>query len=172
MKKEEKTKIIDELVSLLEQYPHVYITDISGLNAEDTSNLRRKCHENNVKLKVAKNTLLLIALKKINPEFEQFEEVLKGPSAVMLSEVNNVPGKLIQEFRKEHDKPLLKGAFVEQSFYIGDDKLSELATLKSKEELLADIVMLLQSPIKNVISSLESGKNTIGGILKSLEERG
>ena len=172
MRKEEKTKIIDELVSFLEQYPHIYITDISGLNAEDTSKLRRKCHENNIKLKVAKNTLLLIALKKINPEFEQFEEVLKGPSAVMLAEVNNVPGKLIQEFRKELDKPVLKGAYVEQSFYFGDDKLTELATLKSKEELLADIVMLLQSPIKNVVSSLESSKNILAGLMKTLEERG
>jgi large subunit ribosomal protein L10 len=172
MKKEDKAKIIDELVSLVEKYPHIYITDISGLNAQDTADLRRKCFEKEVKLKVAKNTFLLIALKKVNPEFEQFEEALKGPSAIMLSEVNNVPGKLIQEFRKNSEKPVLKAAYVEQSFYFGDDKLKELATLKSKEELLADIIMLLQSPIKNVVSSLESSRNILAGLVKTLEEKG
>jgi len=172
MKKEEKNNIIDELVELLGQYPHIYITDISGLNAQDTSDLRRKCHEKEVKLRVAKNTLLLIALKKVNPEFEQFEEILKGPSAIMLSEVNNVPGKIIEEFRKNLDKPVLKGAYVEQSFYFGDDKLKELVTLKSKEELLADVIMLLQSPIKNVVSSLESSKNILAGLMQTLEEKG
>jgi large subunit ribosomal protein L10 len=172
MRKEEKNQIIDELVGLLEKYPHFYITDISGLNAQDTSDLRRKCHEKEIKLKVAKNTLLYIALKKVNSDFEQFEEVLKGPSALMLSEVSNAPGKVIEEFRKNLDKPILKAAYVEESFYFGDDKIKELATLKSKEELLADVILLLQSPIKNVMSSLESGKDILAGLMKSLEEKG
>ncbi len=171
MKREDKNKIIDELVDLLKSYPHIYITDVSGLNAQDTSDLRRKCHEKGVKLKVAKNTLMLRALKQINEEFEQFETVLKGPSALMLSEVSNVPGKIIEEFRKTLEKPILKAAYVEESYYFGDDKLKELATLKSKEELLADVVLLLQSPIRNVMSSLESGKNILAGLMKTLEEK-
>jgi len=171
MRKEEKNQIIEELVGLFEKYPHFYITDISGLNAQDTSELRRKCYEKGITLKVAKNTLLYIALKKVNSDFEQLEEVLKGPSAVMFSEVANVPGRIIEEFRKNLDKPLLKAAFVEESFYYGDEKIKELASLKSKEELLADVILLLQSPLRNVISSLESGKDILAGIMKTLEEK-
>ncbi len=171
MKKEGKNQLIESLKGTIEEYSHIYVTDISGLNAEDTSKLRRESFKKDVKLVVAKNTLLKLAMEKSDKNFDDIYEVLVGNSAVMLSNVGNLPAKLIKTMRKKAEKPILKGAYVEESIYIGDDQLDTLASIKSKEELVADIVMLLQSPAKNVISALQSGGNTIAGLVKTLSER-
>ncbi|MGC8824658.1 MAG: 50S ribosomal protein L10 [Bacteroidales bacterium] len=173
MKREEKNAIIDQLVEEIQTYKHFYITDIGGLNAADTSLLRRKCFDKQVKLMVVKNTLLKKALERINGEvYEPLYSVLKDSTSLMLSTTGNAPAKLIKDFRsKDKTKPVLKAAFVEESIYIGDNQLELLVNLKSKDELLGDIVGLLQSPAKNVLSALLSGKNTLGGIVKTLSER-
>jgi large subunit ribosomal protein L10 len=171
MKKEVKNQVVASLKETIDEYAHLYVTDISGLNAEDTSNLRRESFKKDVKLVVAKNTLLKLAMDQSEKNFDDIYEVLKGNSSVMFSNVGNVPAKLIKAMRKKADKPLLKGAYVEESVYIGDDQLDTLASIKSKEELIGDIVMLLQSPAKNVISALQSGGNTIAGLVKTLSER-
>jgi len=171
MKKEVKNQLIESLQVLVDEYSHLYVTDISGLNAEDTSNLRRESFKKDVKLVVAKNTLLKLAMDKSEKNFDDIYEVLVGNSAVMFSNVGNLPAKLIKTMRKKAAKPILKGAYVEESIYLGDDQLDTLASIKSKEELVADIVMLLQSPAKNVISALQSGGNTIAGLVKTLSER-
>jgi len=171
MKKEQKVQIIDSLTEEINASNHFYLTDISELNAEDTSALRRACFEKQIKLVVVKNTLLRNALEKAEGEFEELNDVLKGATSLMLTDTGNLPAKLIKEFRKGHDKPILKAAFVEEALYIGDNELEALANIKSKEELLGDIVALLQSPIKNVISSLESGKNILAGVVKTLSEK-
>src|SRR5690554_5861652 len=172
MRREDKNVIIDQLQEQINQYPHFYLADTSTLNAEDTGSLRRKCFDKEVKLVVVKNTLLRKALEKCEKaDFSPMFETLKGSTSVMFSEVGNVPAKLIKEFRKKHEKPVLKAAFVEESFYVGDENLGMLASLKSKDELIADIVALLQSPVKNVISQLQSAPNTIAGVVKTLSER-
>ena len=171
MKKEGKSQLVDSLKALIEEYAHLYVTDISGLNAEDTSKLRRESFKREVKLVVAKNTLLKIAMEKSDKDFDEIYEVLKGNSAVMFSNVGNSPAKLIQAMRKKAEKPIIKGAYVEESIYLGDDQLDTLASIKSKEELIGDIVTLLQSPAKNVISALQSGGNTLSGLVKTLSER-
>ena len=172
MTREEKTIIIDTLAETLSSYPHFYLTDISELNAEQTAKLRRICFEKEVKLVVVKNTLLEKALEKVEKADEQIIATLKGNTAVMFTNTNKVPAVLIKEFRKKYPKPLLKAAFVEESVYIGEATLDQLATIKSKEELVGDIVMLLQSPAKNVISALQgSAGQKIAGIVKALEER-
>ncbi|NOU61223.1 50S ribosomal protein L10 [Marinifilum caeruleilacunae] len=171
MKKEQKIQIIDSLTEEINASNHFYLTDISEMNAEDTSALRRACFEKDIKLVVVKNTLLRIALEKAEGEFEGLDNVLKGATSLMLTETGNLPAKLIKEFRKEHDKPILKAAYVEESLYVGDNELEALTTIKSKEELIGDIVALLQSPIKNVVSSLESGKNILAGVVKTLSEK-
>jgi len=170
MKKEDKKQIIDELSEMLSNTPHFYLTDTSGLNAKQTAALRRSCFEKGVKLRVVKNTLLEIALKKATDNLDELKQVLKGQTAIMVSEVGNMPAKIIEEFRKQSDKPILKAAFVEESIYLGDDQIKILSSLKSKDELLADIILLLQSPIKNVISSLESGKNILAGLVKTISD--
>jgi large subunit ribosomal protein L10 len=171
MTRTEKSKIIDDIKNDLTNSSFLYIVDTFGLNAEQTAALRRSCFESNVKLKVVKNTLLKLAMKDINGEFDQFDEVLKGPTAIMLSDVANAPAKVIESFRKGSEKPVLKAAYVEESFYFGDDQLKALASLKSKDELLGDIIMLLQSPMKNVVSSLDSAKHTLAGLVKTLSEK-
>jgi len=171
MKKEVKNQIVTSLKETIDEYAHLYVTDISGLNAEDTSNLRRESFKKDVKLVVAKNTLLKLAMDQSDRNFDELYEVLKGSSSVMFSNVGNMPAKLIKTMRKKAEKPILKGAYVEESVYIGDDQLDTLASIKSKEELIGDIVMLLQSPAKNVISALQSGGNTIAGLVKTLSER-
>lgn len=171
MKREQKIQIIDSLTEEINASNHFYLTDISAMNAERTSALRRVCFEKEVKLIVVKNTLLRIALEKAEGDFEGLNVALKGSTSLMLSETGNLPAKLIKEFRKGHDKPSLKAAYVEQSLYIGDNELNTLCTIKSKEELIGDIVALLQSPINNVISSLESGKNILAGVVKTLSEK-
>ncbi|MDR0715012.1 MAG: 50S ribosomal protein L10 [Bacteroidales bacterium] len=171
MKKEEKRQIIDGLVAQLNSFPHIYITDISGLNAADTGALRRLCFDRGVKLVVAKNTLLKKALEQADGQYEELYEVLKTSTSVMFSNESSTPAKLIREFRKSHNRPTLKAAYVEESSYVGENQLEVLATIKSKNELIGDIVLLLQSPAKNVVSALQSGKNLLAGLVKTLSER-
>jgi len=171
MNKQEKSLIIDSLAQSLSEYGNVYLADTSGLNAESTSALRRECFNKDVKLRVVKNTLLKNAFDRAGEDFSELYPVLKGATAVMFSEQASVPAKLIKEFRKAHDKPLLKGAYVLESVYIGDEELETLAQIKSKEELVADVIALLQSPAKNVISALQSGANILHGVLETLSEK-
>lgn len=171
MKKEDKNKIIENLANEIKKYSHFYLTDISEINAEKTSKLRRVCFDKNIKLIVAKNTLLKIALEKAGKDGSLFTDVLKGATSIMLSDTANAPGKLIKELRKTNEKPILKAAFVEESLYLGDYELNALASLKSKDELIGDIIMLLQSPAKTVISALQSGGNILSGVVKTLSEK-
>ncbi|MEQ9262647.1 MAG: 50S ribosomal protein L10 [Owenweeksia sp.] len=171
MTKEEKNKEIESLAEMLKGTDILYIADIAGLNAVETSNLRRMCHKNSIKLNVVKNTLLKKAMERSEKNFDELLPTLIGNTSIMISETGNAPAKLIKEFRKKSKKPLLKGAYVGESVYLGDDQVEALSTLKSKEELIGDVIMLLQSPAKNVISALQSGKNKLGGLMKALEER-
>ena len=172
MKKEEKNIIIDELAELLNKYPTVYVTDTSNLTVEKTNNLRRMCFQKGVKMLVAKNTLIRKAMEKTNAEaYEGMFAALKGTSALMFSETGNVPAKLIKDFRKKSDKPLVKGAYIETAVFLGDSQLDTLVAMKSKNELIGDIISLLQSPAKNVIGALQSSGNKLAGIVKTLSER-
>lgn len=171
MKREEKQVIIDNLTEQIKAHKHIYISDISELDAATTQELRRACFKAGIKLIQVKNTLLRVALDGLEVDYNEIYSALTGSSAVMLSETGNAPAKLIKEFRKNHDKPVLKAAFVEECAYVGENQLDALVSIKSKEELLGDIVLLLQSPMQKLISALESGKNTIGGVLKTLEDR-
>jgi large subunit ribosomal protein L10 len=171
MRKEDKDKIINELADRLQQFSHFYLADISDLNAEDTSKLRRKCFDKEIELVVVKNTLLRKALEKSEGKYIELFNLLQGGTSVMFTNFANEPAKLIKEFRRTHKKPLLKGAFVEESVYIGDNQIDTLVAIKSKEELIGDIIALLQSPLRNVMSSLESGKHIIAGVVKTLSEK-
>ncbi len=171
MRKIEKSNIVDSLVDVLGKYSHFYVADTAGLNAAQTSALRRLCFEKDVKMIVVKNTLFKKAIEESKLDVDGIEEAFKGTSAVLFSNTGNAPAKLIKQFRKKATIPSLKGAYVEESIYLGDDQLEILSNIKSKEELIGDIVALLESPIKNVVSSLQSGGNTIHGILETLEER-
>lgn len=173
MRREEKNVIINSLAEQLKKFPHFYLADISGLNAESTAALRRQCFEKEVTLVVVKNTLLRKALEQIEFQSTELFEVLKGSTSIMLSEQNNVPAKLIKEFSKKNKlkKPVLKGAFVEDTAYIGEANLEDLVNIKSREELIGDIIGLLQSPAKNVISALQSGGTILSGVVKTLSER-
>ncbi len=171
MTKAEKSVVIDRLTSELNDNKIIYLTDASGLNSLDTSKLRRACFKANVKLSVVKNTLLEKAMLSSNKEFGELDKVLKGNTALMYSEIGNAPAKIIKEFRKKIEKPILKGASIEDAIYVGDEQLGFLASLKSKEELIGEVITILQSPVKNVISSLSSSGSTISGILKVLSEK-
>ncbi|MFT5435644.1 MAG: large subunit ribosomal protein L10 [Ulvibacter sp.] len=171
MTREEKSKVIENLTAQLSENPIIYLADISSLNANSTSNLRRACFKAGVKLEVVKNTLLAKAMESSDKDFGDLSQTLVGNTSIMFSETGNAPAKVIKEFRKKSDKPVLKGAYIEESVYVGDDQLDNLVNIKSKEELLGDIIGLLQSPAKNVISALKSGGNTIAGIVKTLSER-
>ena len=170
MKKEVKDTIIVELGDKLKEFPHFYLVDLTGLNAGATSALRRKCFKNEIKMVVVKNTLLRKAFDASDVDYEPLYDSLKGSTAVMFTQTANVPAKLLKEYQKE-GIPALKAAYAEESIYVGADKLAELAALKSKNEVIAEIVALLQSPAKNVVSALQSGANTIHGVLKTLGER-
>lgn len=170
MKKEVKDTIIVELGEKLKAYPHFYLVDLTGLNAEKTSTLRRKCFKSEIKLLVVKNTLLQKAFEASEIDYSPLYGSLKGNTAVMFTNTANLPAKLIKEYVKE-GVPSLKAAYAEESFFVGADKLEELVAIKSKNELIADVVALLQSPAKNVVSALQSGANTIHGVLKTLGER-
>mgnify|MGYP001376566367 FL=1 len=172
MNKNEKQLMIDDLSKRLDDNNVIYITDISDLDAVTTSALRRQCFAKNIKLSVVKNTLLKKAMENVQgKDFTELYDVLPGPTAIMLSDTGNLPAKLIKDFRKKNDKPVLKGAFVEESVYVGDEQLNSLVDIKSKDELLGEIVGLLQSPAKNVISALTSSKSTIAGLVKTLSEK-
>ena len=170
MKKEVKDTIITELGEKLREYPHFYLVDVTGLNAEATSSLRRKCFKSEIKMVVVKNNLLHKAFEASDLDYEPLYGSLKGNTAIMFTQVANVPAKLLKEYTKE-GVPALKAAYAEESMYLGADKLEELVALKSKNELIADVVALLQSPAKNVVSALQSGANIIHGVLKTLGER-
>lgn len=170
MKEEVKDTIITELGEKLKEYPHFYLVDVTGLNAEATSSLRRKCFKSEIKMVVVKNNLLHKAFEASELDYEPLYGSLKGNTAIMFTQVANVPAKLLKEYTKE-GIPALKAAYAEESMFVGADKLEELVALKSKNELIADVVALLQSPTKNVVSTLQSGANTIHGVLKTLGER-
>ncbi|PWL37412.1 50S ribosomal protein L10 [Flagellimonas aquimarina] len=171
MTREEKAIVIEDLTAQLADNANIYLADISGLDAVATSNLRRACFKANIKLAVVKNTLLAKAMEASDKEFGELPDVLKGNTSLMLSETGNAPAKLIKNFRKKSDKPLLKGAFIEEAVYVGDENLDSLVNIKSKEEVIGDIIGLLQSPAKNVISGLKSGGGKLAGILKTLSEK-
>ncbi len=176
MTKAEKTSVIEELAEKFVDSKYFYITDCSELNVETINDLRRACFKEDIQLKVVKNTLIRKALEraadKNEENYDDVYNILKGSSALMFTETGNAPAKLIKKFREENDKPLLKAAFVESEIYVGDNQIDSLINIKSKEELIGDVMLLLQSPIKNLVGSLQSGSNTIGGLLKALEERG
>ena len=173
MRKELKAQIIESISAQIKETPNFYITDISGLNAEQTTKLRRACFEAGIKLVVVKNTLFHHVIKGMeNAELEALVPTLVGNTAIMFTEVANAPGKLIKKFQKDaFEKPALKGAYVQECAFVGADKLEELASIKSKEELLGDIIGLLQSPAKNVISALQSAGDKLAGIVKTLSEK-
>lgn len=168
---EEKKQIVDDLVEDINSSTHFYLADISGLNAEQTTMLRRKCFESELKLMVVKNTLLKRALDQTELVINELDGILEGPTSIIFTEKGAEPAKVIKEFRKKNDKPLLKGAYVEESVYIGDDKLEDLANIKSKEELIGDLILQLQSPLNEVMSSLRSGNDILSGVMKTLSEK-
>jgi large subunit ribosomal protein L10 len=171
MKSSEKKVIINNLQEQIDSYNHFYLADISGLDAEITSKLRRQCFKQDVKLVVVKNTLLRLALENSGKDAAELYDALKGNTSVMFTEQGNVPAKLIKEFSKKHKKPLLKAAYVEESVYVGADQLETLIAVKSRNELIADVVSLLKSPMNNLLSQLQSGGNTIHGVLDTLKEK-
>jgi len=170
MKKEVKDTIIVELGEMLKKYPHFYLVDVTGLNAEATSNLRRKCFKNEIKMVVVKNKLLHKAFEASEIDFEPLYSALKGNTAMLFCNTANVPAKMLKEYKKE-GIPALKAAYAEEGIFVGADKLEELVAIKSKNELIADVIAMLEGPAQGVISALESGANTIHGVLKTLEER-
>lgn len=174
MTKAEKTQLIEDLKVKFETSEYFYVTDSSFLSVEQVNNLRRKFYEKGIEMKVVKNTLVRKALEAF-PEDRNFSgiyEALKGPTSILFTEVANAPAKVLKEFRESHDKPVLKAAYIDTDVFFGDDQIGVLAKLKSKEDLLAEVIGLLQSPPKTVISALQSGGQTISGLLKALEERG
>lgn len=171
MKKSEKFEIIENLTEQINEAAHFYLTDIESLSAADTSNLRRLCNKQNVKLVVVKNTLLRKAIEASNKDAQELFGVLKGNTSVMFCDNANVPAKLIKDFSKKHKKPVLKGAYVQESVYVGANNLDVLISIKSKNELIGEVIGLLQSPIKNVLGGLQSGGNIIHGVLKTLGEK-
>lgn len=171
MTRETKAQAIEELKGVLADNATIYLADISELNASQSSELRRNCFKNGVKLQVVKNTLLKKAMEASDKEFDELYGSLKGNTSIMIAEQANAPAKVIKDFRKKAEKPILKGAWIEESCYVGDDQLEALVAIKSKEELLGEIVTLLQSPAKNVLSALQSGGNTVSGLVKALSEK-
>ncbi len=171
MTREEKATVIEQLTAQLADNTNIYLTDASGLNAETTSKLRRACFKANIKMAVVKNTLLAKAMEASDKDFGDLSSVLVGNTAMLFSETGNAPAKLIKEFRKKSDRPILKGAFIEEAVYLGDDQVEALVSIKSKDELVGEIITLLQSPAKNVVSALQSGGGTLAGIIKTLSEK-
>ena len=176
MRKEDKGVIIGQLTEVFKEYPNFYLTDIEAMDAEKTSQLRRECFKREVKLVVVKNNLLKKALENLAGDYSELTGSLKGNTAVMFSQVANAPARLIKDFTKDAKKdqpakPVFKAAYVQESFYVGAENLETLVNIKSKNELIADVIALLESPAKNVISALQSSGQTIHGLLKTLEER-
>ncbi|MFO7615269.1 MAG: 50S ribosomal protein L10 [Bacteroidales bacterium] len=171
MTREEKNQMIDSLAETLKNSETVYIADISDLDSSNSTRLRSLCYKRNITLQVVKNTLLKKAMEKSEKDFTGLYGILNGPTSLMISEAGNVPAKLIKEFRKTSDRPILKGAYIQEMVFIGDEQLDLLVSLKSKNELIGDIILLLQSPVRNVISGLQSGGHKLSGILKTLSEK-
>ncbi|MBO4964746.1 MAG: 50S ribosomal protein L10 [Muribaculaceae bacterium] len=172
MKKEDKALIIDMIGKTLAEYSCVYLTQTAGLNAEKTSALRRACFKDEIKMLCVKNTLLKKALEASEIDYSELYDLLHGETTLLLSNTGNAPAKLIKKFRdKNSTLPILKGAYVEETVYVGEENLETLANIKSKSELIGDVITLLQSPAKNVISALKSGGNTIHGVLETLSKR-
>ena len=171
MTRQEKKEAIKNLKEALAGLKTLYLADIAGLDAVQTSALRRACFKENIQLQVVKNTLLAKAMEASDHDFGELTEILKGNTSLMFSVSGNAPAKVIKNFRKKSDKPILKGAFIEEAIYIGDDQIDALVAIKSKEELVGEIITLLQSPTKNVVSALQSGGGKLSGILKTLSER-
>ena len=172
MRKEEKHEVVLALTETIAEYGNFYITDTANLSVAKVNDIRRKCFENGIKMQVAKNKLIRKAMEASLGDFSEMFDVLKGSSSILFSKSANAPAKLIKQLRKTGDKPVLKAAYIDSSIFIGDNQLEALVNLKSKEELVADIIALLQSPAKNVISGLQSGGNKLAGIVKTLQERG
>lgn len=172
MNKAQKKEVIDTLTVKFNESNIFYLTDASGMNVADVSALRRVCFEKGIHLKVAKNTLIEKAFDASDVDLDEMKVLLEGPTAIMFTETANLPAKVIKDFRGDKTKPFLKGAYIDSAIYIGDDKLDELTKLKSKEELIGEVILLLQSPIKNVVSALQSGSQTLAGLVKTLEDRG
>ena len=171
MTREEKNQLIDSIAEKLANNTNIYLADISDLDSEFTHQLRALCFKKEIQLQVVKNTLLKQAMEKADRDFEPLYEILTGPTSLMFSEVGSEPAKLIKEFRKTSDRPILKGAYIEDVTYIGDDQIDFLASIKSKNELIADLVALLQSPLTNVMSQLNSGSNILTGVIKTMSEK-
>jgi large subunit ribosomal protein L10 len=172
MTREEKAKYIDDLAAELNDASIFYLADTANLTVEVVNNLRRRCYQSNIRMRVVKNTLLEKAMDRVEgKDFGNLRSTLAGATSIMFSEVGNAPAKLIHEFRKKNDKPVLKGAYIDEAVFIGDNQLDTLVALKSREELIGDIIGLLQSPAKNVVSGLTGAGSKIAGILKTLEER-
>ena len=170
MKKEDKQQIIENLATNLQEYENFYLTDLATLNAAKTSNLRRECSKQDIKLVVVKNTLLQKAFESLEGNYEELYPILKGNTAIMFSNVANAPAKLINKYKADK-VPAFKGAYVQESFFVGAEALPTLVNIKSKTELIGDVIALLQSPAKNVISALQSGGNTLHGVLQTLSEK-
>jgi large subunit ribosomal protein L10 len=171
MKKEDKSIIIEQIKETVANYSHFYLTETQGMNAGQVSELRRECFKRDIKMLVVKNKLMIKALEATEVDYSPIFGALKTNTAVLFSNTGNAPAKLIQDFNKKNSKPVLKAAYVEEGFFIGENQLDALCAIKSKNELIGDIIALLQSPAKNVISALQSGGTTIHGVLKTLSER-
>ena len=172
MKKEDKGRIIQEIAETIKAYNGFYLVETAGLNAEKTSELRRACFNADIKLMVVKNTLLHKALESLDGDYSELYPALKESTSLMCTNVGNAPAKLLKDFVKKGDTlPLLKGAYVEETVYLGADQLDALAAIKSKNELIADVVALLQSPAKNVVSALQSGATKLHGVLETLSKK-
>jgi|TARA_B110000285_G_C15061182_1_gene582473 large subunit ribosomal protein L10 len=172
MNKEQKSQLISDLTERLKNNDVVYLADVSAMTVEKSNRLRRMCFNQNISLQVVKNTLLRKAMENVEgKDFSGLFEALKGNTSIMMSETGNAPARLLKEFRKKEAKPVLKGAYIQEAIFLGEESLETLVSLKSKDELVGDIIALLQSPIKNVVGALESGKNTLAGLVKTLEER-
>jgi len=172
MTREEKAKYIEDLAQELNSASFFYLADTAELTVDVVNNLRRRCFQSNIKMRVVKNTLLEKAMDRVEgKDFDGLKSTLSGATSIMFSEVGNAPARLIQEFRKKNDKPILKGAYIDEAIFVGDNQLDTLVSLKSREELIGEIIGLLQSPAKNVVSGLTGAGSKIAGILKTLEER-
>lgn len=174
MTREEKTVVIDQLSEKLSNNNYFYLADSSGLTVENVNKFRRQCFDKQVEFKVIKNTLLQKAMEKIGDGYEELYDSLKGPTAVLFCETGNVPAKLLKEFKKKNpklEKPALKAAYIDSAIYVGAEHLEALTAIKSKDELIGDVIGILQSPAKNVVSALQSGGNILSGLVKALEER-
>jgi len=172
MNKEEKHDLVLALTEQMKEYGNFYITDTSNLTVAKINNIRRKCFESDITMKVAKNSLIRKAMEATGGDYTEMYDVLKGSSSILFSKSATAPAKLIKALRKQGDKPVLKAAYIDSAIFVGDNQLDALINLKSKEQLIGEIIGLLQSPAKNVISALQSGGNTLAGLVKTLQERG